>query len=107
MKRSVGVETEETDSSTETESLPEHTPRRMSDPENEASSNVSVTSEEVARQIKAVTDPLTQHLAHLCELMKKLGNEQAHRRQKETATLRSASTSACSTNRLDSYIGLM
>ena len=39
MKRSVAVETEENDSSTETESLLAHTPGRMSDPEIEISSS--------------------------------------------------------------------
>ena len=72
MKRSVAVETEENDSSTETESLLAHTPRRMSDPEIETSSSEAVTSEDVERQIRAVTDPLTQQLAHLCESMKEL-----------------------------------
>ena len=72
MKRSVAVETEETDGSIETESLLEYTPLRMSYPKNETSSRESVTSVYVARQIKAVTDPLTQQLAHLCEPVKGL-----------------------------------
>ena len=42
-----------------------NTPSRMSDHEAEISSSVSVTSGEVAREIRAVTDPLTQQLAHL------------------------------------------
>ena len=60
MIRSVAVETEETDSITETESLLGHTPRRMSDPQTETSSSEAVTSEDVERQIRALTDPLTQ-----------------------------------------------
>ena len=71
----------------------------MSDPENETSSSVSVTSEEVARQIKTVRDPLTQQLAHLCELVKELRNEKAHRRHEETASPRATSTSEGSTSR--------
>ena len=69
MKRALAVEIEENDSSIETESLLARTPRRMSDPEIETSPSEAVTSEDVERQIRAVTDPLTQQLAHLCELM--------------------------------------
>ena len=65
----------------------------MSDPETETSPSVSVTSDEVARQIKAVVDPLTQQLAHLCELMQEVRNEQAPRRHEETASSRAASKS--------------
>ena len=72
MKRSVAVENEEINSSTETESFLENTPRRMSDPKTETSSSVSVTSEEFARQIKAATDPFTQQLALCCELKQEL-----------------------------------
>ena len=86
MKRSVVAETEENDSNTETESLLKNSVRKMADPETETSSIVSVTSVEVARQVKAVTDPLTQHLAHLCQWMQKLRNEQANRRHEETAS---------------------
>ena len=84
MKRSVTIETEDTDISTKTESLLEHTPRRMSDLQNGTSTKVSATSEEVALQVKAVMDPLTQQLAHLCELMKELGNERGHRRHEKS-----------------------
>ena len=80
----------------------ENTPRRMSDHEVEASPSVSVTSEEVAWQVKAVTDPLTQQLAHLCELMQELRNEQAHRRHEEIASSRAASSSSGSAGRSDS-----
>ena len=68
MKKSVAVETEETNSSTETASLIEKNARTMSHHEIETSTGASVTSEEAARQIKAVTDPLPQQLAQLCEL---------------------------------------
>ena len=70
----------------------------MSDPKTETSSSVSVTFEEVACQIKAATDPLTQRLANLCELMQELKNEQTNRRHEETASSRTASTSAGSTS---------
>ena len=76
----------------------------MWNPETQPSSSVSVTSEEVARQIKAATDPLTQQLAHLYESMQELKNEQAHRRHEETASSRTASTSAGSTNRSDNVV---
>ena len=51
----------------------------MSGPETDTPPSTSVTSEEVARQIKAETDPLTQQLAHLCELMQEIDNVQARR----------------------------
>ena len=99
MRSSVAVEFEENVSSTETESLLAHTPKRMSAPEIETSSSEAVTSEDVEFQIKAVTDPLTQQLAHLCELMKELRDAHAHRRHKDTA---SSSSSTGSTSRSDS-----
>ena len=58
MKRFIVIETDEIESSTETESLINNTTRRMSDHEIENSSSVSVTSEEVDQQIRAVTYPL-------------------------------------------------
>ena len=57
MKRSVAVETEENDSSTETERVLSHTPRRMSDPEIETSPSEAVTSEDVERQIRGRNRP--------------------------------------------------
>ena len=54
-KKSAAVETEGTDSSTETENF-QKTRRRMSDPETEISLNVFATFEEIVHQIKAVTD---------------------------------------------------
>ena len=101
MKKSVAVETEQNDSSTETESLLAHTPRKMSDPEIETSSSESVTSEDVERQTRAVTDPLTQQLAHLCELMKELRDSHTHRRHEETASSRATSSSTGGTSRSD------
>ena len=52
MKKTVAVETEETDNCNETESLIENNPRKMSDHEIEASPTAFVTSEEVSLQIK-------------------------------------------------------
>ena len=93
MKKSVGVETAETDSRNETESLVEHTPRGKSNPKNETSTSESVTCEDVARQIRAITDPLTQQLARLYELTEELPDEQAHRSHEETASSRAACSS--------------
>ena len=84
MSRSVAVETEENDNSTETNVLLE---------DMETSPSLSVTSEEVVRYIKKVIYPLIQQLDHLCELMQELRNEQAHRRYEQTASSRAASTS--------------
>ena len=66
----------------------------MSDPQTETSLTAFVTSEEVACQTKAVADPLAQHLAHLCDLMQELRNEQAHRRYDQTAYSRTSTASA-------------
>ena len=96
MKKTSAAETDEFDSNAETEILIENTPRRMSDHKIETSRSVSVT-----RQIKAATDPLTQQLAHLFQLMQELRNEQAHRRHEETASSRSAISSSGSAGRSD------
>ena len=101
MKKTLGVETEDIDSGTETESLIDNTRRRMSDHKLDTSRSVSITSEEVARQIKAVTDPLLQQLAHICELMRELKNEQLNRRHEETASARTASSFSGSGGRSD------
>ena len=90
-----------TQNSTETESLIAHTPGRMSDHEFGNSSSVSVMSEEVARHIRAVTDPLTPQSAHLCELMQELRNEQGNRRHEETAAFRAASSISGDDSRSD------
>ena len=58
----------------------------MSDHETENSPATSVTSEEVGRQIKTVTDPFTEQMAHLSELMLELREEQANRRHEETTS---------------------
>ena len=72
----------------------ENTPKSMSDHEVETSPSVSVTSEEVARQIEAVLDPISQQLAHLSELMQELRIEQAHRYHEKTASSKAASSSS-------------
>ena len=99
MKKSVAVETQETDSSIGTASLLKSIPGKMSNPEMETPPKVSVTFEEIPHQIKSVTDPPTQQLLHLCELMQELTNEQAHRRHEETASSRTVITSAGSASR--------
>ena len=48
--------------------------------------SVPITSEEVARQIKAATDPLTKQLEKLCDLMRELRRD-APRRSEETSGL--------------------
>ena len=94
MKKAVAIETDEIDSSTETESLITNTPRRLSDHEKETSPSVSFMSEEVARQIKSVANPLIQKLAHLCQPMPELRNEQVNRHHEETASSRAANSSS-------------
>ena len=101
MKRAIGTETDDIESSTETESLLINTPGKMSDDEIENSWSVSVTSEEVAWLIRAVTHPLTQQLAHFCELMRELKNEQANGRHEKTAAFRATSSSSGSGSRCD------
>ena len=101
MKRTIGVETDDIDSTTEIERLTENTLRRISNHKIETSPSVSVTSEEVARQIKAVTRPLSQQLAHLYELMRELRNEQMNKRDEETASSRVASSLSVSGSRSD------
>ena len=93
MKLAISVETD-IDTSTETENLRENIPRRKSDHKMETSTSVSITSEAVDRQIRAVIDPPSQQLAHLCELMRELKNEQSNRRYKQTASSRVASSSS-------------
>ena len=84
MERTVTVEINEIDSSTEKESLIGNTPRRITDHKIGASPSVSVTFEEVASQIEAVADPVTQQTTHPCELFQELRNEQAHRRHEDS-----------------------
>ena len=73
----------------------------MSNHEIETSANVFVTSEKVARQIKAVTHPLSEQLTHPCELIRELRNEQVIRRHDETAS-RAPSPSSGSSGPSDS-----
>ena len=60
----------------------------MSDHEIETSLSLFVLFEEVARQIRAVADPLLQQLAHVCELMREVKNEQVNWRHEETTSSR-------------------
>ena len=102
MKRTIGTETDDTDISTEIESLVAKILCKLFDHDVEHSLSVSVTSQEVVWQIKAATDPLTQQLAHVCDLMRVLKNEQSGRLHKETASLRAASSLSVSADRSDS-----
>ena len=70
----------------------------MSDHAVEISSSVSVTSEEVTRQIRAIIDNLTQQLAHFCHLMREMKNAQANRRLEETASHMDTRSLSGSTN---------
>ena len=106
MKRAIGTETDDIVSSNEAASLMANTPSRMSDHEAENSSNVSVTSWEVAREVRAVTDPLTQQLPHICELLRRFNNEQAKRYPEETASFTASGSTSGSDSRSDSLRGM-
>ena len=101
MKRTVDNGTEDTESKSETESRVANTPGGMSDHYVGNSTSLTVTSQEVVRQIKAVTDPLRQQLEHLSELLHELRNEQSDESHEETASFRSAKSSSCSRTRSD------
>ena len=60
MRRTIGFETDDRDSNTDTESFIEINPRRMSNHEMETSPSVGVTSEKFARQNRTVNDPIPQ-----------------------------------------------
>ena len=107
MKKSLAVETEENHRSTEAENWWANTPRRKSDPEIETSPSEAVTFEDVERQIRAITDPLTQQLAHLCELMKELRGAHMHGRHEETASSRAFSSSTGARSRFDILTGTL
>ena len=100
-EKTIAIGTGDLYSSTGTENSIELTPRRMSDHGLEASPSVSVTSEEIAGEIQAVAVPLSQQLAHLCDLMRELRKEQVNRRHEETASFRAASSSKSSSGRSD------
>ena len=78
-----------------------HTPRRMSDPKIETSSSEAVTFEVIQRQIGAVTDLLTEQLAHLCEIIRELRDTHTHRRHEYTASSRATSSSTGGMSRSD------
>ena len=54
-----------------------------------------------ARHFRAVTYPLTQKLAYLCESMHYLKNDQSRKFHEETTSFRAASSSSGSENRSD------
>ena len=53
--------------------------------------SVPITSEEVARQIRAATDPLRKHLEMLCDLMRQLRRDTARRDKGASAPAQSPS----------------
>ena len=76
MQRSIATNMDDIESCTETVNLIASTPSRLSDHEVDKTRSVSITCEEVVWQIRVVTDPLTQQLAHLCELICELKKKQ-------------------------------
>ena len=103
MQNTIETETDNTHCSTEAENLVLNTPGRLSDKE-QNSLGVSVTSEEVARQAKAVTDPLKQHVAHQRKAFRKMENEQYNARHEEAASFKAASLLSSIVNRLDNKL---
>ena len=75
MSRAVRTEIDEVNSSSETESMVEASPPKISDHEIENFCGNSVTSAEVVRQMKAITKPLTQQLELLCDLLQEWREE--------------------------------
>ena len=69
----------------QTHSLNGHEPEDV----NRASSSLStpVTSEEVGRQIKAATVPLTKQLEQICDLMKELRQFPLNRKEETTGLI--------------------
>ena len=66
----------------------------------EKSPRVSVTSDEVAQQIRAVIDPPTRQFVHFCELMRELKNERANRCHEEIASFGAVSPTSGTTTGL-------
>ena len=97
------IETDNIDSSTKkAESIVAKTSKKLSDHEiDNSSNNNSVTSQEVAGQIKAVIDHLSRQLEQLCDLMPELKEEQSGRRHEETTFFRATSSSSGSGIRSD------
>ena len=79
-----GVNTTETND--ERHSLPGHEPKGIDKPDAAIRINSAAASEEVARQIKAATDPLTKQLERCCDLMKKF-RQAPSKRNEETSGL--------------------
>ena len=93
MTTSKSIETDNVDSSTKkAESIVANTSKKMSDHEiNNSSNNNSVTFQEVAGQIEAVTDHLSRQLEQICNLMPELRKEQYGGRHEETTFFRATS----------------
>ena len=79
----------------------------MSDPKTEPSLSEDAASENVERQIRDVSDPLTQHLAQLCALLKELGDAHTHGRHKETTSSKTTGSSTSSRSRSDIVRGTL
>ena len=79
MKGTLITETNDVD-----KNLTANAPGGISDPDVENSLSVCVTPKEFPRQIRAVSDPCTQQLAHLCELTGESKNDRVDRRLGET-----------------------
>ena len=77
----------------------------MSYHELEKKRGVSVSSEEVARQNGAVTDPFLQQFAHFCNLMQELKDEQVISCHEKTASSIIAFSSSGSGGRLTASMG--
>ena len=60
-------------------------------------------SEEAARQIKAVTDPLAQQMARLCELMREHKEGKSKRPQDDTTFFIATSSSSGNSSRSDTH----
>ena len=106
MKITRVTETNDIEISTETESLTASTPGMMSEHEVKISPTISVTSEEVTWQIRAITNPLTQPFSQLCELMCELNNEQANRCYEGSPSIKADSSASGSTDRSESHDSL-
>ena len=94
MKITVSTETDFRNIFKETGCIIANTPCRILDQENENFSGKSFTSQEVAPQVKIVTDFLTQQLTRLCELMQEFRKEQFNRSHEKTTSFWATSSSS-------------
>ena len=102
MKRTIGNEIDNIESSTEIERIIAFSLSRILDREPKNSSSVSVTFKEVARQLKVITDPLTQQLSQLCDLVRESKNKQDKKGHN-----RAASSTSGTGSRSDSTISIL